>query len=79
MRNVDVLVLASAIGLLAYALVGCGRRPAAVGVRASPVLTPGVLNAAVTEATIHSTICRRGWSAEELKCKRDKPLRPRPL
>jgi hypothetical protein len=63
MRNVDVLVLASAIGLLAYALVGCGRRPAAVGVRASPVLTPGVLNAAVTEATIHSTICRRGWTA----------------
>jgi hypothetical protein len=63
MRNVDVLVLASAVGLLAYALVGCGRRPAAVGVRASPVLTPGVLNAVVTEATIHSTICRRGWTA----------------
>ena len=63
MRNVDVLVLASAIGLLAYALVGCGRRPSGVGVRASPVLTPGVLNAAVTDATIHSTICRRGWTA----------------
>ena len=63
MRNVDVLVLASAIGLLAYALVGCGRRPSGVGVRSSPVLTPGVLNAAVTDATIHSTICRRGWTA----------------
>jgi hypothetical protein len=63
MRTVDVLVLAPAIGLLAYALVGCSRRPAAVGVRASPVLTPGVLNAAVTEATIHATICRRGWTA----------------
>jgi hypothetical protein len=63
MRNVDVLVLASAIGLLAYALVGCGRRPSGVGVRASAVLTPGVLNAAVTEATISSTICKRGWTA----------------
>src|SRR2546427_674474 len=62
MRNVDVLVLASAIGLLAYALVGCGRRPAGAGVRASSVLTPGVLNAAVTEATIHSTICTGGWT-----------------
>jgi hypothetical protein len=62
MRNTDVLVLASAIGLLAYALVGCGRRPAAAGVRASPVLTPGVLNAAVTQATIRSTICTRGWT-----------------
>jgi hypothetical protein len=63
MRNVDVLVLVSAVGLLAYALVGCGRRPDGVGVRASPVLTPGVLNAAVTHATIHSTICKRGWTA----------------
>ena len=63
MRNIDVLVLASAIGLLAYALVGCGRRPAAVSVRASPVLTPGVLNAAVTQSTIRSTICTRGWTA----------------
>ena len=63
MRNFDVLVLASAVGLLAYAVVGCGRRPGGVGVRATAVLTPGVLNAAVTEATLHSTICTRGWTA----------------
>jgi hypothetical protein len=63
MRNLDVLVLVSAVGLLAYALVGCGRRPGGVGLRASPILTPGVLNAAVTEATIQTTICRRGWTA----------------
>jgi hypothetical protein len=62
MRNVDVLVLASAVGLFAYAFVGCGRRPGGGGVRASPVLTPGVLNAAVTEATVSSTICKRGWT-----------------
>lgn len=30
--------------------------------RASWSLTPGVLNAAVTQATIGTTICRRGWT-----------------
>jgi hypothetical protein len=63
MRNVGMLVLVSAAGLLAYALVGCGKRAGGVGVRASPVLTPGVLNAAVNDATIRSTICKRGWTA----------------
>jgi len=64
MRNVDVLVLVSAAGLLTYALVGCGRRSANVGaVLASALRTPGVLNAAVTQATIGATICRRGWTA----------------
>lgn len=29
---------------------------------ADPVRTPGVLNAAVTQATIGSTICVRGWT-----------------
>ena len=63
MRNVDLLVLVSALGLLAYALVGCGRRPPERGsVLASATLTPGVLNEAVTQATIRSTICVRGWT-----------------
>jgi hypothetical protein len=31
-------------------------------VRADWTLTPGVLNPAVTQATIGSTICRRGWT-----------------
>jgi hypothetical protein len=32
-------------------------------VRASWTLTPGVLNPAVTQANIGSTICRRGWTS----------------
>ena len=63
MRNVDLLVLVSAFGLLAYALVGCGRRsPERGSVLASATLTPGVLNEVVTQATIRSTICMRGWT-----------------
>jgi hypothetical protein len=31
-------------------------------VRASWTLTPGVLNPAVTQATVGSTICRSGWT-----------------
>jgi hypothetical protein len=63
MRN-DVLLLAAAIGLVAYAVAGCGRRqPERGSVLASPTLTPGVLNPSVTQATIRSTICTRGWTA----------------
>jgi hypothetical protein len=59
----DLLLLAGAIGLLAYAAVGCGRRqPDRSSVLASATLTPGVLNASVTQSTIRSTICRRGWT-----------------
>jgi hypothetical protein len=62
MRN-DLLLLAGAIALLAYAAVGCGRRqPERGSVLASATLTPGVLNASITQATIRSTICRRGWT-----------------
>jgi hypothetical protein len=31
-------------------------------VRASWLLTPGVLNAAVSQATLHDTVCRSGWT-----------------
>jgi hypothetical protein len=41
--------------------VGHGRRAAAVV--ADPLRTPGVVNPAVTQANIRSTICRRGWTA----------------
>src|SRR5262249_26432586 len=62
MRN-DVLLLAAATALLAYAGVGCGRRqPERGSVIASALLTPGVLNPAVVQSTIASTICRRGWT-----------------
>jgi hypothetical protein len=33
------------------------------GALPDPVCTPGVLNPAVTQATIRSTICARGWTA----------------
>jgi hypothetical protein len=62
MRAIDAVVLVSASALVAYALVGCGRR-SAPAVLASPTRTPGVLNAEVTQATISATICRRGWTA----------------
>jgi len=62
MRALDTVLLAAALALFAYAVAGCGRRPAAPAVRASATLTPGVLNPAVTQSTIASTICRRGWT-----------------
>jgi len=55
--------LAAAAGLLLLTLVLYVRRqPAAPAVVADPVRTPGMLNAAVTQATIRSTICRSGWT-----------------
>jgi hypothetical protein len=62
MRNVDVVVLVVVTGLLAYALIGCGRHSVS-SMRASPTRTPGVLNPDVTQSTIGSTICRRGWTS----------------
>src|SRR5438132_497556 len=62
MRSLDAGMLVAAAALLAYALVGCSRR-ALPSLRASPTLTPGVLNPAVTQATIGSTICTHGWTA----------------
>src|SRR4051794_19049648 len=56
-----VLIGAAAVLLLVAVLPGCGRR-GAPPVRASWTLTPGVLNPDVTQATIGSTICVRGWT-----------------
>jgi len=47
-------VVAVALHLRAHARV--------VAVAADPVRTPGVLNGAVTQATIRATICKRGWT-----------------
>ncbi|MGZ8715574.1 MAG: hypothetical protein ACXWYO_00525 [Gaiellaceae bacterium] len=59
------LFLLGAVALLLLALVlrleGHGA-PAAGSVVADPVRTPGVLNLDVTQATIGSTICVRGWT-----------------
>ena len=56
------LLVAAAIGLFVLALVLHARRNGAPAIAADPVRTPGVLNGAVTQATIRSTICRRGWT-----------------
>jgi hypothetical protein len=63
MRIPDVLILVAALGLFAYAVTAWSRHPAVGTVVASPAMTPGVLNDAVTQATIASTICTRGWTA----------------
>jgi hypothetical protein len=62
MTTRQVLVL-GAIALLVLALALKLQQHAASGlVRADPVRTPGVLNPDVTQSTIDSTICRRGWT-----------------
>jgi hypothetical protein len=61
MRSLDTAMLLAGAALLLYALVGCGRR-GAPPLRASALRTPGVLNPAVTQSTISSTICVRGWT-----------------
>jgi hypothetical protein len=55
----DVLVAAAVVLVLAALFV---HRPAAPAVRASPTMTPGALNPDVTQASIHETICVRGWT-----------------
>jgi hypothetical protein len=54
--------LAAALAVVATALPRCSGAPRPPLVRASWTLTPGVLNPDVTQATIASTICRRGWT-----------------
>jgi hypothetical protein len=60
----QLLVLAAAALLLVAFLlhVEQGASPVAGAVLADPVRTPGVLNPDVTQATIGSTICVRGWT-----------------
>ena len=53
-------VLVAAVVALAATLL---HRGGAARVVAEPARTPGVLNPDVTQATIRSTICRRGWTS----------------
>jgi hypothetical protein len=57
---VELGLLTLAVIVAATALPRCGSGRAVV--RASWDWTPGVLNPAVAQATIGSTICRRGWT-----------------
>ena len=59
---VELALLALAVAIAATAIVRCSDGAGRVVVPASWALTPGVLNSAVTQATIGSTICRRGWT-----------------
>ncbi|HZT54490.1 MAG TPA: hypothetical protein VE995_08920 [Gaiellaceae bacterium] len=55
-----VLLVAAVVVAVAPLRPGAHAAPA---VLADPVRTPGVLNPEVTQRTIRSTICRRGWTA----------------
>jgi len=60
----DLAVGLVVLMLLAFAVTHFGRSPStAPAVLASPTLTPGSLNPDVTQATIDSTICVKGWTA----------------
>jgi len=61
-RKLDLFVALLVVALLAYALLGRARHGSVSSVLADPVRTPGVLDSSVTQATIRSTICVRGWT-----------------
>ena len=55
------LLVAAAIGAALFAVLLAVRHHAQVGV-VLPRLTPGVVNVAVSQANIRTTICRSGWT-----------------
>jgi hypothetical protein len=58
----EIVLLLVALAVAATALPRCSGGGGRLAVRASWTLTPGVLNPAVTQATIASTVCRHGWT-----------------
>jgi hypothetical protein len=59
---VEIGLLAAAVAVAATALPRCSGGAKRTVVRASWGLTPGVVNPAVTQATIRATICKHGWT-----------------
>jgi hypothetical protein len=59
---VELVLFALAALVVASTLPRCGGSSSRALVRASWTLTPGVLNAAVTQSTLGATICRHGWT-----------------
>jgi hypothetical protein len=59
---VELALLALAVVVAALAVRDWSAGGRHVAISASWALTPGVLNPAVTQATIGSTICRHGWT-----------------
>src|SRR5919197_3778733 len=58
----DLVLCALVAALVLAVLPRCSGPRRSVGVRASWTLTPGVLNPAVSQSAIGTTICRRGWT-----------------
>jgi hypothetical protein len=56
------LALVTVAVVVVLAALPRGRTPSRSVVRASWLLTPGVVNPAVTQATLRSTVCRKGWT-----------------
>ena len=61
-RPTDLLLALAFVAVLVAAMPRCNRGPSLSPQRASPSLTPGVLNPDVTQANIASTICKSGWT-----------------
>src|SRR5512140_890205 len=59
---VELALLALAATIVVTAVPRCSAHGSRSAVLADWRLTPGVLNPAVTQATIRSTICVRGWT-----------------
>ena len=59
----DVLIVVALVAVVTVAAFRIGGARHAAAIVADPVRTPGVLNPDVTQATIRSTICTRGWTA----------------
>lgn len=59
----EILLAAALVVLLVAAGLRLRGPHGAAAILADPVRTPGVLNPDVTQATIRSTVCRRGWTA----------------
>jgi hypothetical protein len=57
------LLIALALVAAVVVLFAHGHHGNANAILADPVRTPGVLNPAVTQANIRTTICRHGWTA----------------
>jgi hypothetical protein len=59
----ELAVALAVVVLVLAALSRCGSAaPTAASLRASWTRTPGVLNPEVTEATLRTTVCARGWT-----------------
>jgi len=58
--EIGLLLLAAIVA--STAIPRCSGPAGRTVVRASWSLTPGVLNPAVTQATLSSTVCRKGWT-----------------